>query len=173
MKKFIIIFLMAMSLLPLKAQRTSFLSGSESIETAEEYFRNNTQYLKPIEGMYRITFSVNYAGGNMLTGMRKWGGDEQECYAFIALQQNGDYVIGTEFVENVGIPITFSLRQQNTSNFYFVTGSAIENYTWPRRGSFKVYVNERVYVQSGAFNLSFQQNDSFHMIKVKLHFEKL
>lgn len=65
---------MAMSLLPLMAQRNQYLSGSESIETAEEYFRNNTQYLKPIEGMYRITFTVNYAGGNMLTGMRKWGG---------------------------------------------------------------------------------------------------
>lgn len=142
---------MAMSLLPLNAQRNSFLSGSESIETADEYFRNNSQWLKPIEGMYRITFSVNYAGGNMLTGMRKWGGDEQECYAFIALKQNGDYVIGTEFADNVGIPTTFTLSQQNNSNFYFITGSAIENYTWPRRGSFTVKVDERVYIQGGTY----------------------
>lgn len=177
MKKFIIILLMAMSLLPSYAQRYSFLSGNESIETAEEYFRNNAQYLKPIEGMYRITFSVNYAGGNMLTGLRKWGGDEHEheheYYGFIALKQSGNYVVGTEFADNVGIPTTFTLSQQNTSNFYYLTGSAIEEYTWGRRGSFTVKVNERVYIQGRTFNVSYQQNDSFHMIKVKLHFEKL
>lgn len=173
MKKFIIIFLMAMSLLPLNAQRNSYLSGNESIESAEMYFQNNAQSLKPIEGMYRITFSVSYAGGNMLTGMRKWGGDEQECYAFIALKSNGDYVIGTEFADNVGIPTIFTLSQQNNSNFYFLTGSAIENYTWGRRGSFRVNVKERVYIQRGSFNVSYQENDSFHAIKVKLHFEKL
>ena len=97
MRKFVAIFLLlALSTSYGYAQRTDYLSSFATQSLARSYFERNLSELDEIEGSYDVSMIPKYSGGNMLSGLRHWGGNEYSSRAFIAKQANGKYVCKLE-----------------------------------------------------------------------------
>ena len=51
------------------AQRTTFPTGCQSIQTYKDYFNRNLRYLSDVEGIYDVSMTPNYSGGNLYFGV--------------------------------------------------------------------------------------------------------
>lgn len=175
MRKFVAIFLLlALSTSYGYAQRTDYLSSFATQSLARSYFERNLSELDEIEGSYDVSIIPKYSGGNMLSGLRHWGGNEYSSRAFIAKQANGKYVCKLENGGKVYLQGNLYLEKLGSTNAYRVTGTYSEHYNhFGNSGTLSFNISTRTTYQYPAFTIEFKGNDEFHRVEMLLSFVKV
>lgn len=130
--------------------------------------------LDEIEGTYDVSMIPKYSGGNMISGLRHWGGNEYSSRAFIAKQANGKYVCKLENGGKVDIQGNLYMEKLGSTNAYRVTGKYSEYYDhFGNSGTLSFNISTRTTYQYPAFTIEFQGNNEFHKVEMLLSFIKV
>lgn len=163
------------------AQRTPFPTGKQSIQTYKDYFNNNLRYLSNIEGIYDVSMIPNYSGGNMLSGVRQWGGQELGTTAVIYKNESDSY--SCKFIFNdindqidlwhFGSHIFTLTPLSSGADVYRVEGKYNEDYShFGNSGQLVFTISTRTVWDRGIIEFDFTGYDQFHMVKAEVSMVK-
>ena len=82
-KRLVCIAILSLCILYVNAQRKGYLTNNSTFSSVKEYFSNNLSLLDDIEGIYDVSMTPHFSGGNLLYGLRSWGGHEYSTMAYI------------------------------------------------------------------------------------------
>ena len=175
MKKIVLILsVLVLSISYGYAQRTNYLSPFSTQSQAQSYFEKNLMELDEIEGIYDVSMVPKYCGGNMLSGLRHWGGHEYNSLAYIAKQADGKYVCNLEKGNVVDIQGNLQLEKLGSTNAYRVSGKYSEYYDhFGNSGTLRFDISTRITYKHPTFILEFQGNNEFHMVEMAMSFVKI
>ncbi len=159
------------------AQRTTFPTGCQSIQTYKDYFNRNLRYLSDVEGIYDVSMTPNYSGGNLYFGVQKWGGHELGTTAVI-YKNNGDSYYTCKFLFSDDDLIdkwnfgknyfTFSPLTED-ANVFRVEGKYNEIYNhFGNSGQLLFNISTRTVWNNGVMKFSFAGNDQFHKVEATM-----
>lgn len=162
------------------AQRTNFPSGKQSIQTYKDFFNRNLQYLSDVEGIYDVSMIPKYSGGNLLSGVRHWGGQELGTTAVIYKNTSDTYTC--KFILDVDDQIDrwhlgkpfFTLTPLTTeSNVFRIEGTYNETYShFGNSGQLVFTISTRTIWDRGIIEFEFSGNDKFHMVNAEVSMVK-
>ena len=154
---------------PVIAQRSSFLNRNCSLQQAREYILNNISYLDDIEGIYDCSIIPTYSGGNLLFGLREWGGHEYDATAYISKQSDGNYYCKMFCDYKLGLPTIFEVIPLGNTNAYRLSGPYNEKYShFGNSGILSFQISTRFVLEKGSFHVEFSGNDEFHMVSMAI-----
>lgn len=157
-----------------QAQRSGFLSKYQTTSATYTYFEHNIDFLDPIEGIYDVSMIPAYSGGNMLTGIRCWGGREYTTKAYIAKQADGSYICKFDNSSQVYINPVARISSLGSTNAYRIEGSYSETYShFGNSGTLSFDYSSRTVLSGPSFDLFFKSNDNYHMVEMNISFVKV
>ena len=154
-------------------QRKGFINTNTTVSSAKNYFTENLSLLDEIEGIYDVSMIPNFSGGNMLVGLRTWGGQEYSTTAFICKLPTGSYVV--RFTDTKGVPISQSMTLTNigSPNAYRLEGRYSERYShFSNSGVLSFDISKRIVYDKIGFALNFSGNDQYHKVDMEMSFIK-
>lgn len=172
-KLFIIIVVLSLSVSYGNAQRKGTIGSNSTITAVRNYFSENISFLDDIEGIYDVSMTPYYSGGNMLSGLRSWGGQECNTTAFIYKSHDGEIYLWV--IDAKGIPFIqlMTVTPLGSTGAYRISGHYYEDYShFGNSGRLTFDFSKRIVYDKHGFSLSFSGNDGFHKVVVDMSFVK-
>ncbi len=173
MKKLFIIVVLSLSVSYVNAQRKGSIASNSTITTVRNYFSENISFLDDIEGIYDVSMTPYFSGGNLLSGERSWGGKECSTSAFIWKERSGELYLWV--IDAKGIPFIqlMTITPLGSTGVYRISGHYNEDYShFGNSGRLTFDFSKRIVYDKRGFSLSFSGNDGFHKVVVDMSFVK-
>lgn len=162
------------------AQRTQFphrgTTESEPTQKYKDWFSVNLPYLSDVEGIYDVSMIPKYCGGNLLFGLREWGGHEIGTTAVIFKNADNTYSCRFLFSSNAqnyqwhfGTDVFTLTPLTESANILRLNGLYSERYDhFGNSGNLRFNIETRIVWDRGLIEFDFAGNDEFHMVNAKV-----